>query len=41
MSPAKTNSWGKRLEVDHELKRWDREQSTDVLTRSVLRDILF
>ncbi|WP_268064226.1 hypothetical protein [Clostridium sp. CF011] len=40
MARAKT-SWRKRLEAAPELKRLNYEQSTGILTRSVLRDLLF
>ena len=33
--------WRKRLEAAPDLKRWDYNQSTGVLTRSALRDLLF
>lgn len=34
-------SWRKKLEAAPELKKWDCEQSTGVLTRSALRELLF
>lgn len=40
MARAKT-SWRKKLEATPELKRLNYEQSTSILTRSALRDILF
>jgi len=40
MARAKT-SWRKKLEAAPELKRIINEQSTSILTRSALRDLLF
>ena len=40
MARAKT-SWRKKLETAPELKRLNYEQSTSILTRSALRDLLF
>ena len=40
MARAKT-SWRKRLEAAPELKRLNYEQSTNILTRSALHDLLF
>ena len=40
MAGDKTN-WRKRLEAVNELKKWDCQQSRDVLTRLAIHDLVF